>query len=404
MEKFDVVIVGAGAAGCFTAIQIKERFPNARIIILEKSNKVLAKVKISGGGRCNVTNVLHEPRELASSYPRGEKLLRKLFYEFSSRDMIHWLAQNKVPLRLYEDGCYFPESNDSQTIIDLFLTKLEHGNVDIRLQEKISRVWRDENQWKIESNDRIFETKNVVFAIGGQPKIDGFSFLSNLELNLVEPVPSLFTFNLPKHPITQLMGIVQEVVIVKLQGQKWTTQGPLLITHWGMSGPAILKASAYGARFLAEKAYQAEFMVNWTGIDNHNQVRQELERLNKSGKLVLNERFPGIKSRLWEYLIDRSGIAADRKWIEVGSKQLNKLHEVLVNDLYKMHGKTTFKEEFVTAGGISLDELNPKSMESKKHPGLYFAGEMVDIDGITGGFNFQGAWTAAFIIAKNIQV
>lgn len=404
MENLDVVVIGAGAAGCFTAIQIKERHPDAKVILLEKTNKILAKVKISGGGRCNVTNALHEPAELAKNYPRGEHMLRKLFYDFSSKDMVIWLERNGVPLRLYEDGCYFPKSNDSQTIIDLFLKKLEKGKVGIQLQEKITGINSFDGGWEIESNGRLLRTKNIVFAIGGQPKNEGFNFINTLNHKLINPFPSLFTFNLPEHAITKLMGIVQEEAIVRLQGQKWTTQGPLLITHWGMSGPAILKASAYGARILAEKNYEAEFMVNWTGESNHVNIRTELERLNKSNKLVVNERLVVIKSRLWEYLLERAGIALNRKWNEVGQKQLNKLHEVLVNDLYKMKGKTTFKEEFVTAGGISLDALNLKTLESKQHPGLYFTGEMIDMDGITGGFNFQGAWTTGYVVAKNIKI
>lgn len=403
MEKVDVLVIGAGAAGCFAAIQVKEHDPQAKVLILEKSAKALAKVKISGGGRCNVTNVLSEPGELAKNYPRGERFLKRLFYEFSSKEMVAWLAKNGVDLKLYPDGCYFPVSNDSQTIIDLFLNRLKQQQVPLLFQQKVERLTSSGEEWIVTTDKGSFSSRNVIITIGGQPKSTGFSFLENLGLRQVEPVPSLFTFNLPGNPVTGLMGIVQENAIVKLQGQKWTSSGPLLITHWGMSGPAILKASAFGARFLAEHNYEAGFSVNWIGETSFDSVRKTLTGLQVTHKQVGNQSYPGIKSRLWEYLLDRAGIAPERKWSDLGAKQSNKLLELLVNDSYEMSGKTTFKEEFVTAGGISLDELDAKSLESKQHPGLFFAGEVLDVDGITGGFNFQAAWTTAYAVAKNIR-
>lgn len=404
MAHYDVIVIGAGAAGCFTAIQIKEHYPEASVLILEKSAKALSKVKISGGGRCNVTNVQTEPEELAKNYPRGERMLKKLFYDFSSSDMVHWLEENGIPLKLYPDGCYFPLANDSQVIIDLFHAKLNAGKVPIQYQQKIQRIDFLEEGYSIKTSENQYDTKNVVLAIGGQPKITGFDFIQSLELTYVDPVPSLFTFNLPNDSVTSLMGIVQENAIVKLHGQKWMSQGPLLITHWGMSGPAILKASAFGARYLADKNYRCGFSVNWTGIENQPEVLHQLNAMKQSNKHIGNWLFPGIKARLWTYLLEKCAITETRRWNELPDKTINKLLEVLVNDTYQMEGKTTFKEEFVTAGGVSLSCLNSNSLESKKYPGLFCVGEMIDVDGITGGFNFQAAWTSGFVVAKHIRL
>lgn len=407
MKEVDVVVIGAGAAGCFAAIQVAHHFPKASIIILERGKKPLAKVKISGGGRCNVTNVVSEPSELSRNYPRGERFLKKVFYQFSSNDMKIWLEQKGIPLKLYPDGCYFPLSNDSQTIIDCFLHELKRANCPILLEHRVESIHLEETEksnskkWIVESSQGVFCSKSVIVTTGGQPKASGFDMLNKIEISYISPLPSLFTFNMPNEPIRNLMGIVTENASVKIAGEKWNSSGPLLITHWGMSGPVVLKCSAFGARILADKNYQATILVNWTGSLKQEEVQLLIKASANSNKYISNTPLFEIKSRLWDFLIEKSGISLTTKWSELGPKQLNKFSEILVTDAYRMEGKTTFKEEFVTAGGIDLSEINVQTMESKKHSGLFFAGEVMDIDGITGGFNFQSAWTTGYIAGKS---
>lgn len=402
MKELDILVIGAGAAGCFAAIRASESFKGAKITVLERGGKPLAKVKISGGGRCNVTNVISEPAELSKHYPRGERFLKKAFYQFSSNDMKAWLEQRKVPLKLYPDGCYFPLSNDSQTIIDCFLVEMKKNGVDLLLNQRVESVRKLEpGRFEVKTPDMTFTAKSVILTTGGQPKISGFELLKDFDLKIISPVPSLFTFNMPNEPIKELMGIVQENAQVKIVGEKWSTGGPLLITHWGMSGPAVLKGSAFGARILEQKGYKSNISVNWTGEESQETVREVMQQFVKSNKLVTNSPLYEIKTRLWTYLVEKAGIPAHFKCSELTAKHQNKLLEVLMNDLYSMEGKTTFKEEFVTAGGIDLNEINVQTMESKKYPGLFFAGEVMDIDGVTGGFNFQAAWTTAAIAGKN---
>ncbi len=402
MKELDILVVGAGAAGCFAAIRAAESFKGAKITVLERGIKPLAKVKISGGGRCNVTNVISEPGELSKHYPRGERFLKKAFYQFSSNDMKNWLEERKVPLKLYPDGCYFPLSNDSQTIIDCFLREMKKSGIDLLLNQRVESIRKlDSGRFEVKTPEMTFSAKSVILTTGGQPKISGFELLKEFDLKIVSPVPSLFTFNMPNESIKELMGIVQENAQAKIVGEKWSTGGPLLITHWGMSGPAVLKCSAFGARILEQKGYKSNISVNWTGEESQETVRELIQQFVKSNKLVTNSPLYEIKTRLWNYLIEKAGIPVHFKCSELTAKHQNKLLEVLMNDLYSMEGKTTFKEEFVTAGGIDLNEINVQTMESKKVPGLFFAGEVMDIDGVTGGFNFQAAWTTAAIAGKN---
>jgi predicted Rossmann fold flavoprotein len=402
MEKADVIVIGAGAAGCFGAIQAAIHFPNANIVVLERGKEPLAKVRISGGGRCNVTNVLSDPSELSKAYPRGERFLKKAFYQFSSNNMKDWLAERNIPLTLYPDGCYFPTSNSSETIIACFLSDMKQLGIRLLTENRVETVEQVADGWCVKTQKGEWHTKSVLYTIGGQPKISGFNNLQGVDLKLIEPLPSLFTFNMPNEPIRELMGIVIENAAVKIQGEKWNATGPLLITHWGMSGPAVLKCSAYGARILAEKNYKATILVNWTGDLKLDEVSTTLLEWKTSNKFVANIPLFAIKTRLWEFILEKSGISKQQRWSEIGPKQINKLAESLVNDTYTMSGKTTFKEEFVTAGGIDLNEINVQTMEAKRFPGLFFAGEAMDIDGITGGFNFQAAWTTAFIAGKSI--
>ncbi len=400
----DVVVIGAGAAGCFAAIQAAEHFPNATITILERGIKPLQKVKVSGGGRCNVTNVISDPSELSKNYPRGERFLKKAFYTFSSNEMKSWLEKKGVFLKLYPDGCYFPESNDSQTIIDCFLKEMKRLKIVLNLNERVDEVSQGNNgTWKIISNSNEYISKSVVISIGGQPKESGFSMLKSLDLKMITPFPSLFTFNLPEEKaIVPLMGIVNENTSVKIAGEKWATDGPLLITHWGFSAPAVLKCSAFGARILAEKKYNSAIIVNWTNQFSREEVDAKLWEQKNSQKYISNTPLFSIKSRLWEFLIEKAGIGKEQRWLDLPLKLKNRLFEILVADNYSMSGKTTFKEEFVTAGGVDLSEINVQTMEARRFPGLFFAGEALDIDGITGGFNFQSAWTTAFIAGKSV--
>jgi predicted Rossmann fold flavoprotein len=402
MFRSDIVVVGAGAAGCFAAIQAAHYNPNLKIVILEKSKQALAKVKVSGGGRCNVTNVLSDPTELSKKYPRGERFLKKAFYQFSSKDMVAWLAQKGVKLKLYPDGCYFPESNESQTIIDCFLTELKLADIQIHLQQGVQEIELLQDGFHVHTSAGVWKTKRVIVSSGGHPKITGFDYLKSLNIPLIDPVPSLFTFNLPEHPIRELMGIVQQDAQVRIAGYKWNPGGPLLITHWGLSGPAILVASAFGARDLAAVAYEKDFHVNWTGGLTLNETLDELRQNKTSRKLVRNVPHFDMKSRLWEFLVSKAGIDPERTWEQCSEKQLLRLAEVLAVGHFHMSGKTTFKEEFVTAGGVDLNTVDVQTMQSKLVSGLYFAGEVLDIDGITGGFNFQAAWTTGFIAGKHV--
>ena len=404
MKEIDVLVIGAGAAGCFAAIQAKYHHPEASVVILEKSNKALAKVRVSGGGRCNVTNVISDPNELSLHYPRGQRFLKKAFHQFSSNDMKSWLESKNVKLRLYPDGCYFPESNSSETIISLFLNELQKDKTEIVFQQGVQTIDPFEEKFRVITDKETWIAKNVICTTGGHPKISGLDYLQKLDLKLVEPVPSLFTFNLPDNSIVDLMGIVKEDATVRLAGQKWSGEGPLLVTHWGLSGPAILKCSAFGARILADKGYEYEFAVNWTGELKPAAVFEILAAQSTSQKQIGNTPQFGIKSRLWNYLLERSGIQPDSTWMSLSTKALNRLTEVLVNCSFKMKGKTTFKEEFVTAGGVDLSEIDVQTMQSKRFSGLFFAGEVLDIDGITGGFNFQAAWTTAFIAGKSVNL
>lgn len=402
--KVDVLVIGAGAAGCFAAIQAKAKFPNARICILEKSNKALSKVKISGGGRCNVTNVISDPTELSRHYPRGERFLRKAFHQFSSNHMKQWLEERNVPLRLYPDGCYFPQSNNSETIIQLFQNELRKGDVAIRFHEGVTQIEKTENHFVVTSTNSNWEAANVICTTGGHPKLTGFNYLEDLGVKIVSPVPSLFTFNLPDDSIVELMGIVKEEAVARLKGEKWTGDGPLLVTHWGLSGPAILKCSAFGARVLHDAGYNYDFSVNWTGDLKPDEVMSQLKAQLESAKQIGNTPMFEIKSRLWNYIVERSNIKPESTWKSLNAKNLNKLTEELVNGVFQMKGKTTFKEEFVTAGGVELSQIDVNRMEHKAISGLFFAGEVMDIDGITGGFNFQAAWTTAFIAGNSVNL
>ena len=398
-------IIGGGAAGFFSALSVKQHHPEYEVTIFEKSAKTLAKVKISGGGRCNVTNATFENKELAKFYPRGGSHLRKAFEQFNAKSTMDWFAERNVPLEILSDNCVFPKSNESQSIIDCFLKEAKVKDVNIKIQTGINQIEiLGDSTFLLKSNDEVFTVDKVIVTTGGHPKRVSLEWLERLGHSIIDPLPSLFTFNMPKNPICEFMGNVVEETTVKIEGTKLTAKGPLLVTHWGMSGPAILKLSAWGARILADKNYQFSILVNWLDERKEDDLRSEMNKIieQHGGKMIGNlNPFP-MTSRLWNFLLTKTEISAERRWNEVGKKGINKLINTLLNDRYEVSGKTTFKEEFVTAGGISLDDVDFSTMQSKIVPGIYFAGEVLDIDGVTGGFSFQAAWTTGWIAGKNV--
>ncbi|MEN9908490.1 MAG: hypothetical protein RLZZ540_1639 [Bacteroidota bacterium] len=400
-QKFDIIIVGGGAAGFFTAINIVEKNPKLKVAILERGSEVLQKVRISGGGRCNVTHACFEPNELVKFYPRGEKELRGPFHQFCSGDTIEWFEKHGVELKIEEDGRMFPVSNSSQTIIDCFLKATQKLGITVLTGQSVQSIFKKDNLWKVETQNENFLVEKLILATGSNPKI--WELLHTYGHAIVSPVPSLFTFNIKDARIKELPGVAAQVS-VKVKDTKLTSTGPLLITHWGMSGPAILKLSAWGARILHDKNYQFTIFVNWLNDIDKEETEKILKDLKQEhAKKAVSKKSPfDFSNRLWESLVLASGIEAETKWADLSKNQLQNLANQLTNATFQVNGKSTFKEEFVTAGGIDLKEINFKTMESKLHENLFFAGEIVNIDAITGGFNFQNAWTSGFILANGI--
>jgi predicted Rossmann fold flavoprotein len=400
-----IAIIGGGAAGFYSAIAAKENYPDARVVIFEKSQKLLSKVKMSGGGRCNVTNGCDSIEDLCKAYPRGGRSLKKAFYVFSNKHAIEWFEKRGVPLVIHKDSRVFPASQSSQSIIDCFLRESERLGIEIETGIGIKAIRQQGGQLelsfvKVEQQPGIFD--RVIVATGGSPKRSGLEWLEKLNHKIENPVPSLFSFNMPDESITGLMGVSVDNAVVRIQGTKLSAEGPLLITHWGMSGPAVLKLSAFGARILNEKDYNFKIQVNWVNEQNNDLVISQLSNIIKehSNKLLSNFRPYGLPARLWQFLSEKVEIHQHKHWGELGKKGLNKLVNVLTNDEYQVKGQTTFKEEFVTCGGVSLESVDLNTMQSKECRNLYFAGEILDIDAITGGFNFQAAWTTGFIAGK----
>lgn len=400
-QNFDIIIVGGGAAGFFTAINIVEKNPKTKVAILERGTEVLSKVRISGGGRCNVTHACFEPNELVKFYPRGEKELRGPFHQFCSGDTVEWFSNHGVELKIEDDGRMFPVSNSSQTIIDCFLNATRKLGIAVLTGQSVQSIFKKDNFWKIETPNENYITEKLILATGSNPKI--WEMLQTFGHAIVNPVPSLFTFNIKDSRIKELPGVSAQVS-VKVKDTKLTSTGPLLITHWGMSGPAILKLSAWGSRILFEKNYQFTIFVNWLNdldTDDAEKILKELKQ--EHAKKTVSKKSPfELSNRLWESLVLASNISDDTKWADLSKIQLQNLASQLTNSSFQVNGKSTFKEEFVTAGGIDLKEINFKTMESKLHPNLYFAGEIVNIDAVTGGFNFQNAWTSGYILANAI--
>ncbi|WP_462221063.1 BaiN/RdsA family NAD(P)/FAD-dependent oxidoreductase [Ferruginibacter sp.] len=411
MKKKRLVVIGGGAAGFFCAVNAARMNPALEVTIVEKSNKLLSKVKVSGGGRCNVTHACFSIAEMIKKYPRGNTFLKKAFHHFFTTDTIEWFKQRGVELKTEADGRMFPVTNSSQTIIDCLMKETNKYGVEILMNAEVKELTISNEQFATErftvhlDSNKILNTDFVCIASGGYPKNIQFEWLKKLAHTIEEPVPSLFTFNMPGNSITALMGVTVENVTVKIVGSKLVEQGPLLITHWGMSGPAILKLSAWGARELQTKNYSFKISINWIPEFNENSLREKMQQLRFSiaTQKIINRNPFALPGRLWEYLLQQSGVNEDLRWADLPAKDQNKLIKNLCTQEFDVKGKTTFKEEFVTSGGIQLNEIDFNTMQSKIIPGLFFAGEVINADGITGGFNFQNAWTTGWIAAKAVS-
>jgi predicted Rossmann fold flavoprotein len=400
-----LIVIGGGAAGFFCAVNAARMDRSLKVTIIEKSNKLLSKVKVSGGGRCNVTHACFDIAEMSKRYPRGQHFIKKAFHQFFTTDTISWFEERGVKLKTEDDGRMFPITDSSQTIIECLLKEANKFGVEILMNKEVKSLSMINGEWTIKLSDsRLLTSDYVCIASGGYPKSSMFDWLKVLGHAIEEPVPSLFTFNLPKHPITKLMGVSVEKAKVKIQNSKLEEEGPILITHWGLSGPAVLRLSAWGARELKIKNYELRININWLPDYNEETLRkkmQELRNTNASQKIINKNSF-GLPSRLWEFFAEQSGIKNEWRWADLPLTEQYKFIKNLCSYECEVNGKTTFKEEFVTAGGIKLNEVDANTMMSKKVTNLFFAGEVLDVDGITGGFNFQHAWTSGFVAAKSI--
>ncbi len=400
------MVIGGGAAGFFGAITCAEANPGKKVLLLEKTSKLLSKVRVSGGGRCNVTHACFQASAFAQNYPRGQKALKKLLPLFGAQDTVEWFEKRGVKLKTEADGRMFPQSNSSETIIDCLMQAARKAGVEIRTSLGVNQITvqdgTDERFVLTLTNGDKLSASKVLVATGGNPKTESYHWLKQLGHTLEDPIPSLFTLNVPHSPFKDLQGVAVPKARVKLTGQKLETEGPLLITHWGLSGPAVLRFSAWGAKLMFGLNYTGTALVNWVPDTSEEQVRQQLMQTRQTSprKTVFTNPLFQLPNRLWQRLCELAEVPDGVKWAELAGKAQNKLIELLIRTPFEVKGKTTFKEEFVTCGGIKLDELQLERMESRLVPGLFFAGEVVDIDGITGGFNFQAAWTGGYLAGK----
>ena len=409
MKQKHLVVIGGGAAGFFTAINASAMSPGLKVTILEKSSKLLSKVSVSGGGRCNVTHACFDIEEMIRKYPRGMHFVRKAFHRFFSRDTIAWFLERGVAVKTEDDGRMFPVTETSSTIVECLLKEAALHHVEIVTNAGVSAVEAAAGDGNtgfylhIAGREKLF-ADFVCVACGGYPKDARFEWIRALGHTIHSPLPSLFTFNMPGNAVTALMGISVPDAVVKIKGTNLKEQGPLLITHWGMSGPVILRLSAWGAKELSERHYHFEIAVNWLPRYTEHLLRQEWNDLrlqHAARKMHAGNPF-ALPARLWQYLLDQAGIDKEQRWSSLPGKQQNELMRLLTMQEFEVKGKTTFKEEFVTCGGVALSEVDVHTMQSKKQPGIYFAGEVLDVDGITGGFNFQHAWTSGWIAGRGV--
>lgn len=403
--KADIIIIGGGAAGFFTAINAAEKNRNLKIVLLERGNEVLNKVKVSGGGRCNVTHAEFVPKDLTLHYPRGEKELLGPFHTFMTGDTITWFEKRGVALKTEEDGRMFPVTDSSQTIIDLFISETQRLGIEVLKNHSVKGFSKQDDGWLVTTSEGEFTANKLVIATGSNPKI--WKLLEEIGHTIIPPVPSLFTFNIKDGRIADLPGIATDasVKVVDARGKVLLeSEGPLLITHWGMSGPAILKLSAWGARILEPTKYHFSIKVNWLqDVSEEDTVENLLDlKMSSPKQTIFKYAQFDLPKRLWQSLVKASGIDETETWAEITKKKLQNLANQICDSHFDVTGKSTFKEEFVTAGGVNLKEVNFKTFESKVHSGLYFAGEVLNIDAITGGFNFQNAWTGGYIVAKSL--
>lgn len=400
-----LVVIGGGAAGFFCAVNAARIDPQLQVTILEKTDKLLSKVKVSGGGRCNTTHDCTEVPELIKKYPRGNHFLKKTFYQFAVTQTVEWFKERCVSLHTEADGRMFPTTNSSQTIINCLLKEADKYGVAIRTKVEAKSIEKKDQQFVISTTKgETYVADFICIATGGYPKEYMFDWIKAIGHTIVPPVPSLFTFNIPHHAITKLMGVSVPHAMIKITGSKLKEEGPVLITHWGLSGPAILKLSAWGARELADKQYQFSIIINWLGHITEQELREQWNdyRMSYASQKIHGKNPFELPNRLWEYFLAMAGIDEATKWAELKSAQQQRLIQLLVAHPFDIKGKTTFKEEFVTCGGISLQEIDPQTMMSKKMNNLFFAGEVTNVDGVTGGFNFQHAWTSGWIAARAI--
>jgi len=401
---YDTVVIGGGAAGFFGAITIVERHRSASVLILEKTSQVLSKVKVSGGGRCNVTHQELPLKTFAKHYPRGERELRNVLQEFSSSDVQKWFLEKGVPLKTEADGRMFPESNTSQTIIDCFTKEVQKKNIVVKTSCAVINVRKEHDIFHLTTSEGEIQAKYLLACTGGSQNSNHYNWLKELAQSITPLYPSLFTFNAADHVLKNLAGVALPHCRIRIRNSKLQEEGPLLITHWGLSGPAILKLSAWGAVELAERQYSFDALIAWDRSFTEASLKEKIHALTKEHgkKKIHNTSIEPVPKRLWELLVLLCDINEEQTWNNISQKKINKLIEHLMSYPVVVKGKTTFKEEFVTAGGVSLKDIHLQSMESVNIPGLHFAGEILNIDGITGGFNFQAAWSTAFIAAKNI--
>ena len=405
-SSLHIVVIGGGAAGFFGAITAAETFPHATVTILEKNRQVLGKVRVSGGGRCNVTHACFDNRQLIKHYPRGERWLRPLLNQFDAQATVRWFESRGVPLKTEPDGRMFPTTDSSETIIDCLLRTADRRGIQVRTSCGVTELTKTADFWNLSlSNGEQLQANRVLIAVGGYPQRPSYGWLPAAnESELVSPVPSLFTFKVPDNPLLSLAGVSVPNAQVSVQGTNQRQNGPLLLTHWGFSGPAILRLSAWAARDLAAVDYRFTLRIQWLDDWNETQIREgfALFRQQHPKKLIGSQNPFGLPARLWDAFTIEAGVADTTRWGELPGKAQNRLIEKLTNSQFQVTGKSTFKDEFVTCGGIALSSLNEQTLESTGHPGLFFAGEVLDVDGITGGFNFQNAWTTGFVAGKNV--
>lgn len=401
----NVIIIGAGAAGCFAAIEIKRCHPEAVVTVLERGSKPLAKVAITGGGRCNLTNSFDGVRSLEQIYPRGHRLMKRLLHLFSHRDAYEWFEREGVKLVTQEDNCVFPQSQDAMEIVATLMRLMHHYGVKLKTECAVTAITPTEGGYDVVTANHTWHADKVVVATGGHPRMTGFDMLKGLDINIMEPVPSLFSLCIADKGLTGLMGTVVEEAQVSLVGTKLKGDGALLVTHWGISGPATLRLSAAAARTLAEHEYQGmDVSINWLYGMEQSEITEMLKAFaSKNTQKKLSSVYPTqLNARLWGHLLMRASLSSEARWGEMQSKGMNRLLNTLTNDTYRITGKNRFKDEFVTCGGVALTSLNSKNLESKNHPGLFFAGEVTDVDAVTGGFNLQAAWTMAMTVARGM--